>query len=92
LTYLQTLIHEGGLIPKSLYKSDSMEENNESHHPHDHHNLYKSLDLKPGQFFELVIKNTDPKSVLTWDFDVLKNDIMFCLYKTNNDIQANFNG
>ena len=62
------------------------------HHPHDHHNLYKSVDLKPGQFFEMVIKNTDPKSVLTWDFDVLKHDIMFCIYKTNNDIQANTNG
>ncbi|XP_058814646.1 protein real-time isoform X3 [Topomyia yanbarensis] len=87
-----TLIHEGGLIPKHLYKSDSVEENTGVPHGHDHHGLYKSVDLKPGQMFELVIKNTDPKSVLTWDFDVLKNDLLFVLYRTDSWIEQGFNG
>ncbi|XP_055540255.1 protein real-time isoform X2 [Wyeomyia smithii] len=86
-----TLIHEGGLIPKHLYKSDSVEENNGAHPAHDHHGLYKSIDLKPGQMFELIIRNTDPKSVLTWDFDVLKNDLLFALYRTDTAIEQSFN-
>lgn len=86
-----TMIHEGGLIPKHLYKSESVEEHNGVPHGHEHHGLYKSVDLKPGQMFELVIKNTDPKSVLTWDIDVLKNDILFALYRTDKDLEQSFN-
>ncbi|XP_019558568.2 protein real-time isoform X2 [Aedes albopictus] len=86
-----TMIHEGGLIPKHLYKSESVEEHNGAPHSHEHHGLYKSVDLKPGQMFELIIKNTDPKSVLTWDIDVLKNDILFALYRTDKDLEQSFN-
>lgn len=87
----KTMIHEGGLIPKHLYKSESAEENNGVPQTHEHHGLYKSVDLKPGQMFELIIKNTDPKSVLTWDIDVLKNDILFTLYRTDKDLEQSFN-
>ncbi|XP_065077333.1 protein real-time isoform X2 [Ochlerotatus camptorhynchus] len=86
-----TLIHEGGLIPKHLYKSESVEECNGVPHVHEHHGLYKSVDLKPGQMFELIIKNNDPKSVLTWDIDVLKNDILFALYRTDKELEQSFN-
>ncbi|XP_055637386.1 protein real-time isoform X2 [Toxorhynchites rutilus septentrionalis] len=86
-----SLIHEGGLIPKHLYKSESIEGSNGVPHNHDHHGLYKSVDLKPGQVFELMVKNTDPKSVLTWDFDVLKNDLLFALYRTDKETELNYN-
>lgn len=86
-----TLIHEGGLIPKHLYKSESVEGTNNVAHPHDHHGLYKSVDLKPGQMFELLIRNADPRSVLTWDFDVLRNDLLFALYRTDKEFEQNVN-
>uniref|UniRef100_U5EY27 Putative real-time n=1 Tax=Corethrella appendiculata TaxID=1370023 RepID=U5EY27_9DIPT len=86
----KALIHEGGLIPKHLYKSDSIEEHNGTKNVDDH-NLYKSIDLKPGQLYELIIKNNDPKSVLTWDFDAVKSDIMFTIYRTDKDISDNIN-
>lgn len=85
-----TLIHEGGLIPKHLYKSESIDVdggNGAVAHPHDHHGLYKSVDLKPGQMFELLIRNADPRSVLTWDFDVLRNDLLFALYRTDKQFE-----
>uniref|UniRef100_A0A8D8H750 Protein real-time n=2 Tax=Culex pipiens TaxID=7175 RepID=A0A8D8H750_CULPI len=86
-----TLIHEGGLIPKHLYKSESIDVEGGGHggmaHPHDHHGLYKSVDLKPGQIFELLIRNADPRSVLTWDFDVLRNDLLFALYRTDKQFE-----
>ncbi|XP_053664225.1 protein real-time [Anopheles marshallii] len=86
-----TLIHEGGLVPKHLYKSESIEENNGAIHAHDHHGLYKAVDLKPGQLFELLIRNADPKSVLTWDFEVLKNDTLFAVYHTEKELEQSGN-
>lgn len=94
--HFQTLIHEGGLIPKHLYKSESIDVEGGGHggmaHPHDHHGLYKSVDLKPGQIFELLIRNADPRSVLTWDFDVLRNDLLFALYRTDKQFEQVSNG
>lgn len=55
-------------------------------HQHDHKNLYKTVDLKPGFTHELLIRNSDPKSVLTWDFDVLRNDLHFTLYRITEDL------
>ncbi|XP_053675655.1 protein real-time [Anopheles nili] len=86
-----TLIHEGGLVPKHLYKSESIEESNGAVQSHDHHGLYKSVDLKPGQLFELLIYNTDPKSVLTWDFEVLKYDALFAVYHTDTELEQRGN-
>ncbi|KAM7352386.1 real-time isoform 2-T2 [Cochliomyia hominivorax] len=97
----KTLIHEGGLVPKSLYKMSSLEEDehNEQTHKiegnnaealtkqqHLHQNLYKTVELKTGYNHEVVIKNTDPKSVLTWDFDVLRSDLHFTLYRVTKDL------
>lgn len=54
--------------------------------PHEHHNLYKTVDVRPGCIHEVVIKNNDPKSVLTWDFDVINSDLYFTLYRTTADL------
>lgn len=53
--------------------------------------LYKSVDLKPGQIHELVIKNNDPKSVLTWDFDVVRSDLHFTVFRTIKSV-SHMNG
>lgn len=74
-------MHEGGIVPKSLYKSLSDEEGVGSP-THDGHHIYQSVDLKPGQIHEVVIKNNDPHSILTWDFDVLRSNLKFTVYRT----------
>jgi hypothetical protein len=33
------------------------------------------------------VVNRDPQSVLTWDFDVLRHDIAFCVYRTAHELQ-----
>lgn len=77
---IQTLVHEGGIVPKSLYKSLSDEE---GHSPvHDGNHIYQSIDLKPGQIHEVIIKNNDPSSVLTWDFDVIRSTLKFSVFRT----------
>lgn len=80
-----TLLHEGGIVPKSLYKSPSDEEGVGSP-THDGHHIYQSVDLKPGQTHELVIKNNDPHSILTWDFDVVRADLKFTVFRTPNSL------
>lgn len=104
------MIHEGGLVPKTLYKMNSLEDHDDetpvasraasaciveppsegkrlsAAHQHDHKNLYKTVELKPGFTHELLIRNTDPKSVLTWDFDVMRNDLHFTLYRVTEEL------
>ncbi|KNC22721.1 Protein real-time [Lucilia cuprina] len=100
----KTLIHEGSLVPKTLYKMGSLEEEEDDHNDaeannakssngalatkqqHLHQNLYKTVELKTGYTHEVVIKNNDPKSVLTWDFDVLRSDLHFTLYRVTKDL------
>lgn len=43
--------------------------------------LYKSADLQPGQLYELALRNDDPKSVLTWDFDVVTGILQFTVFR-----------
>lgn len=102
------MIHEGGLVPKTLYKMNSLEDHDDevtaelpttaaaqalvpgkrlsANQQHDHRNLYKSVDLKAGFAHELLIRNEDPKSVLTWDFDVMRNDLHFTLYRVTQEL------
>ncbi|EDW63469.1 protein real-time [Drosophila novamexicana] len=106
----KTMIHEGGLVPKTLYKMSSLEDHDDetpvasraasacvvdlpnegkrlsAAHQHDHKNLYKTVELKAGFTHELLIRNMDPKSVLTWDFDVLRNDLHFTLYRVTEEL------
>ncbi|XP_017048396.1 protein real-time [Drosophila ficusphila] len=100
----KNMIHEGGLVPKTLYKMNSLDDhevavelpsNSEAMapstrltalHHHDHHNMYKCVELKAGFTHELLIRNEDPKSVLTWDFDVTRNDLHFTLYRVTMEL------
>lgn len=84
----KTLIHEGGgLVPKALYKMNSEEEATSGGAlAHEHHNLYQTVELRSGYIHEVVIKNNDPKSVLTWDFDVMRSDLYFTLYRATKDL------
>lgn len=107
---LQSLIHEGSLVPKTLYLS-TIEENSivgangktsayqqpqavtttsaatitktsaAQKQQQQNSSLYKSVHLKPGQLYELVLRNDDPKSVLTWDFDVVTGCMQFAVLR-----------
>lgn len=74
-----------------LYKSDSIDQydgrENGDIKLNLNESLYKSVNLKPGQIFELIINNDDPKSVLTWDFESIKSEIIFTIFKTDVEIK-----
>jgi len=45
---------------------------------------YQSTTLHKGQVHEVLIQNIDKGSVITWDFDVMKHDVMFSVFRTKD--------
>lgn len=100
------MIHNGGIIPKQLYKIDSIED--ETDHVGsieiesdgddltqtriklNEHNIYQNVKLQPGQYYEIVLKNDDNLAVLTWDYESLKSEILFTIYETADASINNF--
>ncbi|CAH2048909.1 unnamed protein product, partial [Iphiclides podalirius] len=76
----KSFVHEGGLVPKSLYVSGAFTERDGD--PLSEDSIYRSVSLAKGQVHEAVVRNRDPQSVLTWDFDVLRHDIAFTVFHT----------
>lgn len=57
---------------------------------HDGHHIYQSVDcLKPGEVHESIIQNNDPHSILTWDFDALRSNLKFTVYRTSKLLPNN---
>lgn len=76
-------------MPKNLYKTSVDCDRGEDlagdgeENPHVNQDMYKAIVVKPGDYFEIVLKNNDLKSILTWDFDVLNLDVKFTVLRTN---------
>ncbi|XP_049873679.1 protein real-time isoform X2 [Pectinophora gossypiella] len=81
----KSFVHEGGLVPKSLYVSGAFTERDGD--PLCEDSIYRSVSLSKGQVYEVIVVNRDPQSVLTWDFDVLRHDISFTVYRTMHDLE-----
>lgn len=84
--------HEGGVIPRQLYKNDSVDEpdtmgddvtakHQTTHIRLNEINIYQNVELRPGQFHEIIIRNDDEKAVLTWDYESVKTEILFTIYE-----------
>ncbi|XP_067313499.1 SEC14-like protein 1 [Pseudorasbora parva] len=71
-------VPEGGLVPKSLYRTAEELENEEVKLWNE--SIYKSASVLKGSPHEVLIEITDVSSVITWDFDVCKGDVIFNIY------------
>uniref|UniRef100_A0A3Q3KTG3 SEC14-like protein 1 n=1 Tax=Mastacembelus armatus TaxID=205130 RepID=A0A3Q3KTG3_9TELE len=71
-------ISEGGMVPKSLYRTAEELESEENHLLTD--SIYKSASIFKGAPYEMLIEITEASSVITWDFDVCKGDVIFNIY------------
>ncbi|XP_028561626.2 SEC14-like protein 5 isoform X1 [Podarcis muralis] len=72
-------VPEGGLVPKSLYQTDEEPEIS------DHirlwtETIYHSANIFKGAPHEIVVEILEGESVITWDFDILKGDVVFSLF------------
>jgi TATA-box binding protein (TBP) (component of TFIID and TFIIIB) len=92
---------EGGVIPRQLYKIDSIDEpdtmgdditatqKTTTHIKLNEINIYQNVELQPGQFHEIIIKNDDQKAVLTWDYESVKTEVLFTIYETFDSAYIN---
>lgn len=79
---------EGGVVPKNLYRVD-LEGTSGEHE----HSLYHSISLSRGQTHHVFIESDDPGAVLTWDFDVMRHNVVFTvLHKSRNNENGDIAG
>uniref|UniRef100_A0A8C6UQD3 SEC14-like protein 1 n=1 Tax=Neogobius melanostomus TaxID=47308 RepID=A0A8C6UQD3_9GOBI len=71
-------IPEGGMVPKSLYRTAEELEGEEYRLLTD--SIYKSASIFKGAPYEMLIEISEASSVITWDFDVSKGDVIFNIY------------
>ncbi|XP_053609889.1 protein real-time isoform X3 [Plodia interpunctella] len=80
----KSFVHEGGLVPKSLYVAGAFTERDGD--PLSEDSVYRCVSLGKGQIHEVIVVNRDPHSVLTWDFDVLRHDISFAVFRSVHEL------
>ncbi|XP_004586786.2 SEC14-like protein 5 [Ochotona princeps] len=73
-------VPEGGLVPKSLYLTE--EEQGHAEQLRKWSETYHSASVLRGAPHEVVVEILEGESVITWDFDVLRGDMVFSLYHT----------
>ncbi|NWI63191.1 S14L1 protein, partial [Todus mexicanus] len=74
----QCEVPEGGLVPKSLYRTAEELENEDLKLWTE--TIYQSASVFKGAPHEVLIQIVDASSVITWDFDVCKGDIVFNIF------------
>ncbi|KAF6271730.1 SEC14 like lipid binding 5 [Rhinolophus ferrumequinum] len=73
-------VPEGGLVPKSLYLTE--EEQEHADQMHQWRETYQSAIVLRGAPHEVTVEILEGASVITWDFDILRGDVVFSLYHT----------
>ncbi|XP_068205744.1 SEC14-like protein 1 isoform X4 [Palaemon carinicauda] len=78
----KSIVHEGGLVPKSMYQPGEDIDGTRQHIPLSEQSMYHSVSLGRGQVHEVVLLIEEPGSVICWDFDVMKSDVLFSVLRT----------
>ncbi|KAM9296092.1 SEC14-like protein 1 [Gastrophryne carolinensis] len=79
-------VSEGGLVPKALYRTPEELESEDIRLWTE--TIYQSASVFKGAPHEIVIQIVDASSVITWDFDVCKGDIVFNIYHSKRSPQV----
>ncbi|KAG8565594.1 hypothetical protein GDO81_012912 [Engystomops pustulosus] len=79
-------VSEGGLVPKALYRTPEELESEDIRLWTE--TIYQSASVFKGAPHEILIQIVDASSVITWDFDVCKGDIIFNIYHSKRAPQV----
>ncbi|KAM5135775.1 LOW QUALITY PROTEIN: SEC14-like protein 1 [Mantella aurantiaca] len=79
-------VPEGGLVPKALYRTPEELESEDIKLWTE--TIYQSASVFKGAPHEIFIQIVDASSVITWDFDVCKGDIVFNIYHSKRAPQV----
>ncbi|XP_006874960.1 PREDICTED: SEC14-like protein 5 [Chrysochloris asiatica] len=71
-------VPEGGLVPKSLYLTE--EDYEHADQLRQWTETYHSASVLRGAPHEVMVEILEGESVITWDFDILRGDVVFSLY------------
>ncbi|XP_025272388.1 SEC14-like protein 5 isoform X2 [Canis lupus dingo] len=71
-------VPEGGLVPKSLYLTEEEQEHTDQ--LRQWRETYQSASVLRGAPHEVAVEILEGESVITWDFDILRGDVVFSLY------------
>ncbi|KAI4531565.1 hypothetical protein MG293_018079 [Ovis ammon polii] len=71
-------VPEGGLVPKSLYLMEEDQEDEDQ--LRQWRETYHSASVLRGAPHEVTVEILERESVITWDFDILRGDVVFSLY------------
>nr|XP_040132674.1 SEC14-like protein 5 [Ictidomys tridecemlineatus] len=78
-------VPEGGLVPKSLYLTE--EEQEQADQLQQWSETYHSASVLRGAPHEVALEILEGESVITWDFDILRGDVVFSLYHTKQALK-----
>ncbi|CAB4017853.1 SEC14 1 [Paramuricea clavata] len=78
-------VREGGLVPKSLYRSVEFGEGDEFSLGHE---IYQAAYVGKGSPHEIVVTVKEHESVITWDFDIIKGDVIFTVFRHKRPKEA----
>lgn len=78
----KTHVVEGSLVPKSLYLTEG--ELGREGNPLTDDSMYHSVSLSKGQAHEVKLNIADAGSVITWDFDIIREDVTFTVTRRNS--------
>ncbi|XP_007522069.1 SEC14-like protein 5 [Erinaceus europaeus] len=73
-------VPDGGLVPKSLYLTE--EEQEHADQLRQWRETYQAASVFRGAPHEVAVEILEAESVITWDFDILRGDVVFSLYHT----------
>ncbi|XP_040186064.1 SEC14-like protein 1 isoform X3 [Rana temporaria] len=79
-------VPEGGMVPKALYRTPEELESEDIKLWTE--TIYQSASVFKGAPHEIFIQIVDASSVITWDFDVCKGDIVFNIYHSKRSPQV----
>ncbi|ELK34697.1 SEC14-like protein 5 [Myotis davidii] len=79
-------VPEGGLVPKSLYLTEEDQEHTEQ--LHEWRETYQPASVLRGAPHEVAVEILEGESVITWDFDILRGDVVFSLCYAKQAPQA----
>ncbi|XP_045141983.1 SEC14-like protein 5 [Echinops telfairi] len=71
-------VPEGGLVPKALYLTEDEQEHADQLRQWTE--TYHSASVLRGAPHEVMVEILEGESVITWDFDILRGDVVFSLY------------
>ncbi|XP_044534196.1 SEC14-like protein 5 [Gracilinanus agilis] len=72
-------VPEGGIIPKALYQIEEDQENADRVQLWTE-TVYQSASVLQGAPHEIAVEILEVESVITWDFDILRGDVVFNLF------------